>query len=328
MARELREVYFNFHQKNVFYILAASINIHAFRPMKSDLISRYAWIVDTITRYGCISRQKLNELWVKSSLSDGKPIPHRTFFHHRRAIEEQFHLDIKCNSFGEYYIEKATTPQDESLRKWLLDSNTVRGIMADSTEIAERIMLEEIPSARLFLPAVMEAIKGNNKLMFSYLGFNRSKREQGIVFHPYFVRLYKQRWYVIGLKEKDSSIRTYALDRADDMRILSENFSLPENSDPSEFFDGVIGITLSKSAPVNVRIRTNSIRAKYLRALPLHHSQSEENCGSYSIFTYRLRINYELVHEIISYGSSVEVLSPKQLRAMVVDELQKTLDNY
>ncbi len=296
--------------------------------MKGDLISRYAWIVDTITRYGFITREKLNELWIKSAISDGKPIPHRTFFHHRRAIEEHFHLDIKCNNYGEYYIEKASSPQDESLRNWLVDSYTLNGMMADSSKIAERIMLEEIPSARNFLPNVMEALKGNNKLMFSYLSFNRSKREHGIIFHPYFVRLYKQRWYMIGMKEKDMSVRTYALDRADDMRILSETFRLPENSDPAEFFDGVIGITLSKSTPVQVRIRTNSVRAKYLRALPLHHSQTEENLGAHSIFTYRLRINYELVHEILSFGSSVEVLSPKQLRAMVVDELQKTLENY
>ena len=65
------------------------------RQMARDLFSRYVWIVDTITRYGSISRERLNQLWLRSHLSDGNPIPERTFFHYRRAIEENFHIDIE-----------------------------------------------------------------------------------------------------------------------------------------------------------------------------------------------------------------------------------------
>lgn len=296
--------------------------------MNRDLISRYVWIIDTISRYGLISREKLNELWLRSSLSDGQPIPRRTFFHHRRAIEQHFHLDIRCTEKGEYYIEKPASRHDETLRNWLMDSYTVRDIMADSGHIASRIMVEEVPSARTYLGSVTEALKGNNKIMFSYLGFNRSKRELAIVFRPYFIRLYKQRWYMLGLKEKDNSIRTYALDRVSDLRILTDTFEMPAEISPSDFFDNILGITASKASPDTVRIKTTSMRAKYLRALPLHHSQQEQSQNDYSIFTYKLCINYELVHEILSYGSSVEVLAPKLLRTMVIDELRRTLDQY
>ena len=65
--------------------------------MRKDLFNRYIWIVDTIQRYGKITRRELNELWLKSVDGDGEPIPARTFFHYRRAIEENFQIDIECN---------------------------------------------------------------------------------------------------------------------------------------------------------------------------------------------------------------------------------------
>ena len=49
---------------------------------------------------------------------------------------------------------------------------------------------------------------------------------------------------------------------------------------------------------------------------------------SFSVFTYRLKLNYELVHEILSYGSSLTVLAPRELCVMVNEELRKTLENY
>lgn len=296
--------------------------------MNRDLITRYVWIVDTISRYGKITRQELNALWVRSSLSDGQPIPPRTFFHHRRAIEEHFHVDIKCNSAGEYYIEAPASKQDEAFRNWLMDSYAVRGVMSDSGDVSGRILVEEVPSARLHLPTVMDALKRSYKIMFTYHSFSRSKPETGIVFHPYFVRLYKQRWYMVGYKEKSKALRTYALDRVSEMRPLTDEFVMPDDVSPDAFFEDYVGVTTSLSAVREVRIQVDSTQAKYFRALPLHHSQQEVAHETFSIFTYHLKLNYELVHELLSYGSSVKVLEPPQLKAMVISELTRTLDQY
>ena len=37
--------------------------------MAKDLINRYIWLVDTIRRYGRITRQELDERWQRSSSS-------------------------------------------------------------------------------------------------------------------------------------------------------------------------------------------------------------------------------------------------------------------
>lgn len=296
--------------------------------MARDIISRYIWLIDTLTRYKKLNRAEINNLWLRSSVSDGKPIPERTFFHYRRAIEENFHIDIRCNRAGEYYIERPEDPQNQLLTNYLLDSYAVNNAVKESITDGSRVAVEEVPSARQFLPTVLDAISRNEKIEFTYAGFNRSRHEKEIIFHPYFVKRYKQRWYMIGLKESAGHIRTYALDRVKEMKILSRNFAMPEGMTHAALFDNVIGVTSSK-APVRViKLMTDPTQAKYFRALPFHHSQQEEIHDSYSIFTFRLKLNYELVHEILSYGNSVKVLQPRELEVMVKNELALALALY
>ncbi len=296
--------------------------------MARDLISRYVWIVDTLNRYGKLTREEIDRLWLRSHLSDGNPIPPRTFFHYRRAIEENFHIDILCNRNGEYYIDHGDDDRNRLLTNWLLDSYAVNNAMKESHAASDRVLVEDVPSAREYLPTVLEAIGASEKIRFTYAGFNRSRPETDIVFHPYFVKRYKQRWYMVGLREKTADIRTYALDRVKEMKLVSSNFTMPQDLDPAQFFDNIIGITLSKAAVRIVKIRTTPQQAKYFRALPLHQSQQEEIHDQYSIFTYRLKLNYELVHELLSYGAGVTVLAPKELRVMITEELRLTLSHY
>ena len=296
--------------------------------MTRDLFSRYVWIVDTLSRYEKLSRERLNQLWLRSHLSDGKPIPERTFYHYRRSIEENFHIDILCNRQGEYYINPNSINRNKSLTNWMLDNYTVNGAISDAVDISERVSVEDVPSAREFLPRVLDAIRHSEKIKFTYAGFNRSRAEKDILFAPYLLKRYKQRWYMLGNKEKDGEIRTYALDRIKEMHITNDNFTLPEGFNPDDYFGNNIGITSSKAPVHTVRLQTAPKQAKYFRALPLHPSQQEELHDDYSIFTYQLRLNYELVHEIMALGDGVKVLDPPELRLMVKEALTEALSQY
>ncbi len=77
-----------------------------------------------------------------------------------------------------------------------------------------------------------------------------------------------------------------------------------------------------------VALRTDSRQAKYFRSVPLHHSQQEVIHDSYSIFYFKIKLTPDFVQEILSYGPKVTVLSPPELRAIMVDSLKKTLDTY
>lgn len=296
--------------------------------MPRDLISRYVWIVDTLTRYERLTRKQLNRLWMRSPLSNGEPLPERTFYHYRRAIEENFQIDIACDSQGRYYIDRDNSHQSRAFTNWMLDSYAVSNAIKGSDAPMDRVEIEDVPSAREFLPVVLDAIRNSHKIEFTYAGFNRSRAERGIRYEPYFLKRYKQRWYMIGLKEKGGDIRTYALDRVKEVKTLDEPFVKPADLELNDLFGNIVGVTSSKADVRTVRLQATPTQAKYFRALPLHPSQDEALHDDYSVFTYRLKLNYELAHEILSLGDAVKVLDPPELKAMVVMQLKSALQQY
>lgn len=296
--------------------------------MRSDSLNKYIWIIDTINAHGRITRAELSDLWLRSSLSDGNPIPHRTFFTYRRDIESLFGIDILCNSAYEYYLEKPQGSGGEAFRDWMLDSYALRHAMTDARDISSRIVVEKVPSARSHLSPLINAIRQCKAVRFTYSGYTRPFPEKGITFSPYFLRLYRQRWYVIGSRHGDGSVRTYALDRISDLEITTASFTMPADPDPEEYFKDIYGITYSHGETQTVKLRVKPYYANYLRALPLHPSQSEQIYSDCSIFTYRMKVTPDLVRDLVGIGPDITVLEPRPLVLMVKDQLLKTLENY
>ena len=297
--------------------------------MARNLINRYVWLVDTISRYGRITLKDLNEVWLRSPISEGKPLARRTFFHYRDGVEEMFDINIQCDkSTFEYYIDDSGNESNARLRSWLVDSVSMSGMLSNAHDISERIMLENVPSAREHLPVIIDAMKQNRRIRFSYKSYTRSLPTNGIVLEPYFVKIFKQLWYVIGMNVNEGVVKTYSLDRISSLNLLQETFVMPEDINPSEFFKDCFGIITNKNSAKRIVLRVEPTQAKYFRALPLHHSQQEEVHDHYSVFSYKMRITYDLKEEIMSHGASIEVLEPKELKMLIRNEMENALAHY
>ena len=297
--------------------------------MARNLINRYVWLVDTIRRYGRITLKDLNEVWLRSPISEGKPLARRTFFHYRDGVEEMFDINIQCDkSTFEYYIDDSGNESNARLRSWLVDSVSMSGMLSNAHDISERIMLENVPSAREHLPVIIDAMKQNRRIRFSYKSYTRSLPTNGIVLEPYFVKIFKQLWYVIGMNVNEGVVKTYSLDRISSLNLLQETFVMPDDINPSEFFKDCFGIITNKNSAKRIVLRVEPTQAKYFRALPLHHSQQEEVHDHYSVFTYKMRITYDLKEEIMSHGASIEVLEPKELKMLIRNEMENALAHY
>lgn len=295
--------------------------------MAKDIIGKYIWIVDTILKHGKISKSDLSDLWKNSRFSMGDPMADRTFYKYRRAIEDNFNISILCDPMGYYYIDSSESPYVKRYADWILDNNIATNAIKLIGSASGRIEMEDVPSAREFLPVVTDAMDKNRKIVFTYAGFSRVRPEIGILFAPYFLKLYKQRWYMFG--EKDGGgYRTYALDRVTEMEITENKFRMPKGKKISDFFGNIIGVTTTKGEVRDIMIQVNTTRAKYLRALPLHPSQKEEIHDFYSVFHYKVKFNYELVSELMAMGPDVTVIAPRELQMMLLDRLQQTIGNY
>lgn len=296
--------------------------------MARDLFKRYFWLVDTIRRRGAITKRELDSLWAASPYSGGEDkFCRRTFYNYRQDIEDIFNIKIQCNqSTFEYYIDEDS--DSESVSNWLLNSAAVNDVLSDARQVSDRIFLEEVNTTREQLATFVDAIKQSRRVSFTYNNFTRSRPTHGIIFETYFLKIFKQRWYAIGLVVADKKIKTYALDRITDLNLTGEEFVMDKNFNAADWFKNAFGIVVTQSEPKDVIIKTDHLQAKYFRALPLHHSQEEYIHDNYSLFHYKLTISNDFVSELLSHGPKITVIQPPELKAMIVKSLKQSLDNY
>ena len=107
--------------------------------MAKELFNRYVWLIDTLQRYGRLTRREIDGLWQRSEYSDGKPMARRTFMNYRQAIQEMFDVNIECDaSTYEYYIEDPDALQGNGARVWALNTLAVSNMLNESQELRNR----------------------------------------------------------------------------------------------------------------------------------------------------------------------------------------------
>lgn len=295
--------------------------------MANNLFNRYIWLVDTIHRSGKITFEELNNKWLRNSMSEGKQIPLRTFHNHRAAIEEMFDINIVCDKSNyEYYIDNAEDMERGGVRKWLLNTFAVNNLINESHKLKHRILFENIPSGQQYLTTVIEAMRDGLKLEMAYQSY-WSGTLGTFEIEPYFVKVFKQRWYLIGKSDK---LRIYALDRIKSLSITKSTYKIPENFDQEVYFQDCYGIIQDESISAKtILLKINAFQANYVRALPLHHSQIEkEKTADYSTFEYYVKPTFDFQQEILSLGDCVEVIAPESFRKEIKDLVGNMIQVY
>ncbi len=290
--------------------------------MTKELIRKYIWLIDTVNQAGStgITFKDIRSKWERNDLlSGGIQYPKRSFHNHVTAIRELFGIEIACNkNTNSYYIANSRELKDSSgFKGWLLDALSLNNQLEESSQLKDRILLEENPSGRELLPTILEAMRDNKMLTFSYKPYWVEDDHISNLYHvePYALKVFKRRWYLLG-KYGDSPLKVYALDRILDIDIEFESFTLPADFDAESFFSSCFGIIVSDKDPQTIKLKVDAFQSNYLRSLPLHPSQKEtERTEEYSVFTYFLRPTFDFVQELLTLRETAEVLAPKELRA-------------
>ena len=296
----------------------------------AGLINRYVWFVTTIYSRGPITLEEIQHRF-ESHFGRGEELSERQFHRYTDAVEELFDIEIKYNRTQRGYIVADREGIDNmGMRKWLLQTFSVNGMLHESQELKNRILLEEVPSGQQHLTTIVDAMREGVAFSMTYQSFGRSEPTTFEV-EPYCVKLFEQRWYMLSKSEGYDELRLYALDRIKALEPTERKFKLPKKFDAAKFFEDYYGIIIGDEdfdvEPVALKV--NSWQSKYLRTLPLHHTQVEvERNEEYSIFEYRLCQSFDFRQKILSMGCSVSVLAPTDLALTMRDEVKSTLDNY
>lgn len=281
-------------------------------------LQKYTWLIDTIRRAGKISHRDLSDKWERcKDLSDSNPLHRATFNRWRTAIYDQFSIDIQCQRVGGYlyYIANPEDINENELKKWMLDSFAVGNLIGENMSLKGRILIDQIPSGRDHLTTILEAMKENRMVNIVYKAFHYNN-SYSIPVEPYCVKLFENRWYMLGHNTSQDTIRLYGLDRIESVEITDQNYKLPNDFSATDYFDNYFGIvTDDRVKPERIVIRANSDHTPYLKSLPLHHSQRLiENNGEYADFDLYLAPTYDFIMKLLHSGAMVEVISPASLR--------------
>ena len=285
----------------------------------AGLINRYVWFVTTIYNRGPIALEEIQHRY-ESHFGRGEELSERQFHRYTDAVEELFDIEIKYSRTQRGYIVADREGIDNmGMRKWLLQTFSVNGMLHESQELKNRILLENVPSGQQHLTTIVDAMRENKALSMTYQSFGKSEPSTFEV-EPYCIKLFEQRWYMLGMSDK---LRIYALDRIKALEPTDRKFKLPKKFDAAKFFEDYYGIIIGDEefdvGPVALKV--DSWQSKYLRTLPLHHTQVEvERNEEFSIFEYRLCPSFDFRQKILSMGATTEVLAPATLIAKLRKE--------
>lgn len=300
-------------------------------------IEKQTWLVDTIQRHGRITLKELSRIWEDNDTlnPDALELSERTFHRHREEIERIFGVSIKCDKRdgSRYYIdEDEGDVKGREIRSWMLSTIAVDNLLNQSRDVRNRIQFEQIPSGQQYLSTLISCMRDNLKVRLTYRSF-REDEPQTIVFEPYFVKVFQQRWYVVGPSDKHpGNPHTYALDRVVGVAPTSDTFSLPADFDPDTYFRYSFGVFHSDETPLRIVIRVSRWQSKYIESLPLHWSQ--EKLGDdpvkpgWCLYGYHLCPNFDFIQEIASKGDNYEVLEPAEFRQQMADYLKSAASLY
>jgi predicted DNA-binding transcriptional regulator YafY len=194
------------------------------------------------------------------------------------------------------------------------------------------IAFEDSPPMRGIenLEDIYQAILHHTPLKIAYQTF-REDRARTFHLHPYLLKAYAHRWYLLGYCEEKGMIVNFALDRMHEIRVAKLPYIPNTFIDGANYFRDMIGVTLYPDQIVEeVELLFTSDLAPYVQTKPLHRSQ--EILQQYEDGSLRIRlkvyINYELTTVLLGYGRNVKVLAPASLATAIADTARSVGEQY
>ena len=191
------------------------------------------------------------------------------------------------------------------------------------------------------LGTLFDQISNEVVIKLSYHTFTDSTI-RSIVFHPYLLKQYNDRWFLLGAADSDHKILTFALDRIDEVEPLPEKKYAECPEELQERFENIVGVTLYEERKCeHILCWVNDSSKGYVDTKPMHESytpyKGEKEIELHNLypkleggmfFSIDCIPNFELIRELCSFGSNLVVLTPDTIRSEIRNRLQEHLEQY
>lgn len=193
------------------------------------------------------------------------------------------------------------------------------------------ISFENTPLTRGYdyLTQLYQAIRDEQVLRIQYKAF-QATADEVFTMHPYYLKEYRERWYIFGLVDEKDTIYNLALDRVSAIDHVKKRYKINHRFNPTTYFADIVGVTRPADVPIQtIILKVQSITAPYLETRPIHSSQKLVEVHPTTVmYEYKLIPNYEFIAEIMRLGDAVEVLEPQGLRKTISDRVSRLMAFY
>ena len=162
---------------------------------------------------------------------------------------------------------------------------------------------------------LFNAIQNQQALFIEYQGF-KQKEPSSIIFHPWYLKQYNNRWFLFGFNDGYKALSNLAIDRIMSIDNSEEKYIQNKDIDFDDFFEDVVGVSTNPvGSTENVLIKVSSDVWPYIESNPIHGSQKIKNkANEYTEIELDVQVNHELIALLFSYMDAVEILEPAALR--------------
>jgi predicted DNA-binding transcriptional regulator YafY len=260
----------------------------------------------------------------------------RTLERDIERIRSDYGLEIVYDKANNgYFIDEDKSIKVESFFKFL-EIASVADIFSESLLNSNKILnYVSFDDSKYFkgisnLREILLAINQHRKLHFRHENFSANTFKEYII-TPLILKEYENRWYVVGVPEEMTEIRTFGVDRIHQL-TLGKLSKVKRNKFEEQLknFDNIIGLDFNNKKPIKIRLLVNATHVKYMKSLPIHHSQvvHSENENQQYFVDFFLVINYEFITQVLKIGNDAEVIYPIELRDTVKNILEDSLKKY
>lgn len=296
--------------------------------LKETMKTEFAiWLVSYLIRRGSDTQENIINEWSKH-INEDVEIHRNTFGNYRRKAEELFGTEISYNpGTKEYYIEGKDLITHNAMYRWLLQSVSASNVISRRSRLKDRIMLETSSGGEEFIEPITEAMGNGVCIELVYEAFWDEPKER--IVEPYYIKLFKRRWYLIGKRRDKGEFRTYCFDRIKSVSLSDIKFKFRKEQSAETLFYDYYGIIQYPVEKERVVIKVTCEQGMYIKTLPLHHTQKLiQQDDDYMTFELYLKPCYDFVQELLSCGSELEVISPQSLRKEIKQYTEEMCEIY
>jgi proteasome accessory factor B len=169
------------------------------------------------------------------------------------------------------------------------------------------------------IAALIDAILHQRQARIAYYSFN-SRRTKSYEIDPYRLVYYRGGLYLYARAHEYREVRTFAVERVQQVEVLEPGFEIPADFSPSDYVRSAFGIIGGRAQTVELVFA--AAIAGYVRERSWHESQtlSDEPDGGVRL-TLEVAPSFDLKAWIKGFLPQVEVIRPAALRDEIAREL-------